>query len=293
LLPLKFLADWAALQEEFGVAYEALDLIQRYAPAMLVDGCRWIRRLESRIAAQKAEYCLRRGDPSGARAALTRRAQHREPPSWKELSSAGTDWRERPGFEDEVRLGALALGFSPLGANRMRGDLLEWELDGEPTETCSDILNCGFDEKTRRLALLAALEASRGGSGSYTEWAGNVCLRLGHVRETSVVSALEKFYRESEPAVRIVVMQAIRGLHDPRVMSLIVQGARDEDPAVRAEAIPRLQLGRNRRMGRRLAHLFWSSDDHEIRQAIVSVLCATRSIPYVRPPEVAHPVTWA
>jgi hypothetical protein len=164
-----------------------------------------------------------------------------------------------------------------------RQDLVEWELDGDPTMVLARLV-VSLPEKTTfsRLALRALLLANDPSfSTEKSQSVAELALALGRVRYYDVLRPLERLFETPAPEVRGAVMRGVSQVLCPRSFNLVRKGLGDPVPAVADEALRALRALRFRDGLNALTRIFRESSDERVRAA------ALDSIAGVRTPEAA------
>jgi hypothetical protein len=118
-------------------------------------------------------------------------------------------------------------------------DLVEWELDGEPTAVLVRML-AWLPERSAmaRWALRALLTCNAPGfSLQDAASASELAVALGRVRYYQVLRPLERLYEHPAPEVRAAVMRGVAQVWAPRSFDLVRKGLADPAPAVAQEAL--------------------------------------------------------
>jgi len=142
-----------------------------------------------------------------------------------------------PGFPDLLRRATVYQDFS-------RQDLVEWELDGEPTAVLARLVVelWDADRKYARLALRAVLVASAPTfSLEDPRAAAELAQALGRTGVYEVLRPLERLYDSAVPEVRAAVLGAVSRVWNQRSFNLVRRGLADPSPVVAEEALGALR----------------------------------------------------
>ncbi len=151
-----------------------------------------------------------------------------------------------------------------------RQDLVEWELDGEPTAVLARLVVGHEQPMIARAALRALLVCAEPGfAPSTVRGASILAAQLGTVQAYEVLRPLERLYEHPADEVRTAVMRAMSKIWCPRSFNLIRAGLSDGGLGVVDEALKAL-----REMGfvdglRSLVQIFRESPDERVRLAAI------------------------
>jgi hypothetical protein len=156
-----------------------------------------------------------------------------------------------------------------------RQDLIEWELDGEPTAVLARlVVDLSFtDRKYARLALRAVLVASAPTfSLEDAPATAELALALGRTQVYEVLRPLERLYEHAAPEVRAAVMGGVGRVYNARSFNVVRRGLADPSPLVADEALRTL-----RRLGFRdgfdsLSRIFRETTDERVRAAALETI---------------------
>jgi HEAT repeat protein len=162
-----------------------------------------------------------------------------------------------------------------------RQDLIEWELDGQPTAVLARLVVDRTDHlRFSRLALRALLLASAPGfSLENTAAASELAVALGRIQVYEVLRPMEKLFegtRSSE--VRAAVMSGVAQVYCRRSFGLVRQGLQDPSVAVREEALRALRGLRFRDGLDALVRIFRDSSDEAVRIAAIETIADIGSL---------------
>jgi hypothetical protein len=150
-----------------------------------------------------------------------------------------------------------------------RQDLVEWELDGDPTAVLAR-LSVKLRQRSHysRRALRALLLCNDPGfSLSNPAHAAELAAALGRVPDYDVFRPLERLYEHTSAQVRAAVMAAVGQVCMPRSFNLVRKGLTDPTPPVADEALRSLRSLYFRDGLGPLTRIFRESTDERIRLA--------------------------
>jgi hypothetical protein len=167
-----------------------------------------------------------------------------------------------------------------------RDDVIEWENRGDPAETMAEILAAPTrSELSRRRALLCRLFALGEGtfdpSGEGQVGAANhvgLATHLGRVELYEALAPLEHLYRSESAEVRAAVLRAVRQLFFKRSFILVARGLADPDSRVRVEAREAVSALHFAHAFDRLARIFRTSADPEVRRAALGAIAKIETL---------------
>jgi tetratricopeptide (TPR) repeat protein len=154
-----------------------------------------------------------------------------------------------------------------LYADVWRQDLVEWELDGDPTAVLAR-LYVRLPERSYygRRTLRTILTCNDPGFSLATPRAAvDLALALGRVPYYEVLRPLERLYEQQSPDVRAAVMSAIANVSFPRSFNLVRRGLADPSPAVADEALRALRSLNFRDSVEPLTRIFREATDERVR----------------------------
>jgi hypothetical protein len=149
-----------------------------------------------------------------------------------------------------------------------RQDLVEWELDGDPTAVLARLMVGSEQTMITRPALATLLMCADPGFAAGTpRGAATLAAQLGTVQAYEVLRPLEKLYENPADEVRAAVMRGLTLIYCPRTFNLIRAGLADPGVGVADEALKTL-----RELGfldglRSLIQIFRESPDERVRLA--------------------------
>ncbi|MEQ8886132.1 MAG: HEAT repeat domain-containing protein [Sandaracinaceae bacterium] len=195
---------------------------------------------------------------SDKRKARYRRLQHR-------LSEMRDDHTAMASFPDYLRMDTAY-------PEIWRLDVIEWEQDGDPTETMAEVVHdTKWPDFTRRRALLCRLAQLGSGEPHPSEQTLEyLAAYLGRVEIYAALAPLEHMYRHESPSVRAAVMKAVRQLFFKRSFILVIQGLADDDKAVRREALAAVSALHFGHAFDPLSRIYREASDPEVRRAALA-----------------------
>jgi tetratricopeptide (TPR) repeat protein len=137
-----------------------------------------------------------------------------------------------------------ALRRAPADPDVARTDLVEWELDGDPTAVLARVVvnPSPIDRKYVRHALRALLIANApGAAADDARTASELARALGRVQLYEVLRPLERLYDHAAPEVRAAVMTGVGRVLTSRSFNLVRRGLADPSPVVVDEALVALR----------------------------------------------------
>jgi len=155
-----------------------------------------------------------------------------------------------------------------------RFDVIEWEQEGDAAETMGEVLlDPKWPEFTRRRALLCRLHLLGCGETPLTERTlVALAHHLGRVEIYASLAPLERLVEDPRPKVRAACLRAARQLFFKRSFVLVMRGLRDEDEAVRREAIEAVSALHFGHAFDPLQRIYRSSTDRQVRsKALASI----------------------
>jgi HEAT repeats len=149
-----------------------------------------------------------------------------------------------------------------------RQDLVEWELDGDPSAVLARlVVDLSLtDRKYARLALRAVLLASAPTfSADDASATAELAQALGRTQVYEVLRPLERLFEHPAPEVRVAVLGGVGRVYNPRSFNLVRKGLADPAPEVNEEALRSL-----RRLGFRdgfdsLSRIYREATDERVR----------------------------
>jgi hypothetical protein len=150
-----------------------------------------------------------------------------------------------------------------------RQDLVEWELDGDPTAVLTRLITRVPERSSlARWALRALLLCNDPAfAPAAPESAASLAVALGRVRYYEVLRPLERLYEHPAPEVRAAVMRGLTQVWAPRTFNLVRRGLADPVPAVAEEALRAVRSLRFRDGLEPLTRIFRESTDERVRLA--------------------------
>lgn len=147
-------------------------------------------------------------------------------------------------------------------------DVIEWEEQGDPVETCGEILLDGtLPDFVRRKALLARLVPLTQREPNHPTTLGLVAEKLGQVQLYAVLAPLEHLFERSRSDVRVATLRAARTLFFKRTFTLIMKGVVDADGGVRRAAMDAIAALHFPHAFDPLSRLHRDSADPDVRRA--------------------------
>ena len=124
-----------------------------------------------------------------------------------------------------------------------RQDLIEWELDGDPTAVLARLVVDRTDHvRFSRLALRALLLCSAPNySVEDPRAAAELALALGRIQVYEVLRPLERLFEHPSPQVRAAVMGGVGQVYCKRSFNLVRKGLADAAQPVQDEALRALR----------------------------------------------------
>ena len=164
-----------------------------------------------------------------------------------------------------------------------RQDLVEWELDGDPTAVLTRLVaripERGLLARCAIRALLLCNDESFAQSGPAA--AAELAVALGRVSYYEVLRPLERLYEHPATEVRVAVMRGLARVYAPRTLSLLRKGLADPAAAVVEEALRTLR-GFNYRGGlESLTRIFREATEDRIRMAALDGIGKVEGTPEV------------
>ena len=162
-----------------------------------------------------------------------------------------------------------------------RQDLIEWELNGEPTAVLARLVVDRTDHlRFSRLALRALLLASAPGfSLDNTVAATELAMALGRIQVYEVLRPMEKLFEATRSSeVRAAVMTGVAQVYCRRSFGLVRQGLQDPSRAVRDEALLALRGLRFRDGLDALLRIFRDSGEEAVRVAAIETIADIGSL---------------
>lgn len=155
-----------------------------------------------------------------------------------------------------------------------RQDLIEWELDGDPTAVLSRLVVDRTDHvRFSRLALRALLLCSAPNySVEDPQATSELAMALGRIQVYEVLRPLERLFEHASPQVRASVMGGVGQVYCKRSFSLVRKGLADGAPAVQDEALRALRGLRFRDGFDPLMQIFRQSTDERVRIATLETI---------------------
>jgi hypothetical protein len=161
-----------------------------------------------------------------------------------------------------------------------RQDLIEWELDGDPTAVLARIIVDRTDHvRFARLALNAALLCNAPTfSPQDPQGSADLALALGRIQIYEVLRPLERLYEHPAPQVRAAVMGGVGQVYCKRSFNLVRKGLGDPVPAVADEALRALRGLRFRDGLDPLIRIFRESSEERVRVAVLETIAGIGSV---------------
>jgi hypothetical protein len=161
-----------------------------------------------------------------------------------------------------------------------RQDLVEWELDGDPTAVLARLVVDRTDHaRFARLALRAVLLCSSPAfSRQDARATAELALALGRIQVYEVLRPLERLYEHVAPEVRASVMGGVGQVYCKRSFNLVRKGLGDPAPAVAEEALRALRGLRFRDGFDPLTRIFRESTDERVRTAALETIADVGSV---------------
>jgi hypothetical protein len=161
-----------------------------------------------------------------------------------------------------------------------RQDLVEWELDGDPTAVLARLVVDRTDHAAfARLALRAVLLCN---SPSFSRQdpraTAELALALGRIQVYEVLRPLERLYEHAAPEVRAAVMGGVGQVYCKRSFNLVRKGLADPSSLVSEEALRALRGLRFRDGFDPLTRIFRESSDERVRVAALETIADVGSI---------------
>jgi hypothetical protein len=155
-----------------------------------------------------------------------------------------------------------------------RQDLIEWELDGDPTAVLARLVVERTDHvRFSRLALRALLLCNAPGfSRNDPQGASELALALGRIQVYEVLRPLEGLYLHPAAQVRAAVMGGVGQVYCKRSFNLVRKGLSDTAAAVHVESLRALRGLRFRDGFDPLAQIFRDFTDENIRIAALETI---------------------
>ena len=189
-------------------------------------------------------------------------------------------------YADSTAAPATAVGFPEYlrrpGAYQdvWRQDLVEWELDGDPTAVLARLVVDRTDHAAfARLALRAVLLCN---SPSFSRQdpraTAELALALGRIQVYEVLRPLERLYEHAAPEVRAAVMGGVGQVYCKRSFNLVRKGLADPAAGVAEEALRALRGLRFRDGFDPLTRIFRESSDERVRVAALETIADVGSI---------------
>jgi hypothetical protein len=161
-----------------------------------------------------------------------------------------------------------------------RQDLIEWELDGDPTAVLARLIVDRTDHnRFARLALRAALLCNAPTFSQQDPQAtAELALALGRIQVYEVLRPLERLYEHTAPQVRAAVMGGVGQVYCKRSFNLVRKGLVDGAPAVADEALRALRGLRFRDGFDPLTRIFRESAEERVRVAALETIADVGSV---------------
>ncbi|HET6282862.1 MAG TPA: HEAT repeat domain-containing protein [Polyangia bacterium] len=161
-----------------------------------------------------------------------------------------------------------------------RQDLIEWELDGEPTAVLARLVVDRTDHvRFSRLALRALLLCSAPNYSVEDPHAtAELSLALGRIQVYEVLRPLERLFEHPSPQVRAAVMGGVGQVYCKRSFNLVRKGLADGAQAVQDEALRALRGLRFRDGFDPLMQIFRQSTDERVRVATLETIAEIGSM---------------
>jgi hypothetical protein len=155
-----------------------------------------------------------------------------------------------------------------------RQDLIEWELDGDPTAVLSRLVVERTDHvRFSRLALRALLLcAAPGFAREDPQAAADLGLALGRIQVYEVLRPLERLFEHAAPQVRAAVMGGVGQVYCKRSFNLVRKGLADSAAPVHIEALRALRGLRFRDGFDPLTQIFRDFNDENVRVAALETI---------------------
>jgi hypothetical protein len=161
-----------------------------------------------------------------------------------------------------------------------RQDLVEWELDGDPTAVLArQIVERADQPKFARLALRAALLCNAPSfSREDPQATADLAVALGKIQVYEVLRPLERLYEHAAPQVRAAALVGVGEVYCPRSFNLVRKGLADASPEVFEAALKALRNLRFRDGFEPLTRIFRESTDERVRVEALQTIADITSV---------------
>lgn len=161
-----------------------------------------------------------------------------------------------------------------------RLDVIEWEQAGDAAETMAEVLSDRkWPDFTRRRALLCRLHQLGSGERSPSpETLEHLATHLGRVEIYASLAPLEHMVDHDSERVRAAVLRAVRKLFFKRSFVLVMRGLKDDDDAVKREALAAVSALHFPHSFDPLARIYRESADPEVRRTALESIGKIQSI---------------
>jgi hypothetical protein len=161
-----------------------------------------------------------------------------------------------------------------------RQDLIEWELDGDPTAVLARLIVDRTDHpRFARLALRAALMCNAPSFSQQDPHAtAELAQALGRIQVYEVLRPLEKLYEHVAPEVRAAVMGGVAKIYCKRSFNLVRKGLADPAGPVADEALEALRGLHFRDGFDPLTRIFREATDERVRVAALETIAEIGSV---------------
>ena len=151
-------------------------------------------------------------------------------------------------------------------------DTIEWEENGDPVETCGEILLDGtLPDFVRRKALLARLIPLSSREPNHPTTLAMLAEALGQVQLYAVLAPLEQLFERGRGDVRVACLRAARQLFFKRTFAVIMRGVHDtSDGQVMGAAVEAVSALHFPHAFDPLSRLHREADNPRVRQAALS-----------------------
>jgi len=161
-----------------------------------------------------------------------------------------------------------------------REDLIEWELDGDPTAVLArQIVERADQLSFARLALRAALLCNAPGfSRDDPHATAELAMALGKIQVYEVLRPLERLYEHPSARVRAAAMGGVGEIYCRRSFKLVRKGLADAEPEVVDAALKALKGLHFRDGFDPLTRIFRESADERVREAALVTIADIPSV---------------
>jgi hypothetical protein len=162
-----------------------------------------------------------------------------------------------------------------------RQDLVEWELDGDPSAVLSRLVVdlALTDRKYGRLALRAVLLASAPAfSPDDPSATAELAQALGRTQVYEVLRPLERLFEHVAPEVRVAVMGGVGRVYNSRSFNLVRKGLADPAPEVAEEALRSLRSLGYRGGFDSICRIYRETADERVRGVALESIADTKTV---------------